>query len=291
MGRRARYRRREVPRRRSAIWRAVGLAILLRGHHGARAARRHSSVAPRQEILGLSFHHLRQRLLHRLCRRHRADRRSRSARDGEIRSDRDLGHQSGEHPGQRHDPRDARPQRTQRQDRRGRRLHERHDGAGRSRRDGEARHRRRARLRGDALPVPRRQSGLGLSRKIHRRAARDGSACALARSAMGRGDHRLPGRDHRGIRPPRRRDQARLLPARLRLRALAQRPGQHARGKLHPGDYRRLAARGRRRVPQQRRHLSLGQVDDRRQRRARQIDPHARSVARRRRSSAATARR
>ena len=32
---------------------------------------------------------------------------------------------------------------------------------------GETRHRRRARLRGDALPVPRRQGRLGLSRQIH----------------------------------------------------------------------------------------------------------------------------
>ena len=248
----------------AALRRAVGLALLLRRHHGPRAARRHPPPAPRQEILGLPFHHLRQRLLHRLCRRHRPDRRPRSARDGEIRSGRDLGHQSGEHPGQRDDARDPRPQGARRQDRRGRRLHERHDGAGRSRRDGEARHRRGARLRGDALPVPRRQGGLGLSRQIHRRAARAGSACAQPRSAMGGGDHRLPGRDHRGIRPPRRRDQARVFPAGLRLLALAQRAGQHARGKLHPGDHRRLAARGRRRVPQQRRHLPLGQVDDRR---------------------------
>ena len=50
---------------------------------------------------------------------------------------------------------------------------------------GEARHRRRARLRGDALPVPRRQGRLGLSRTIHRRAARTGSASAHARPAMG----------------------------------------------------------------------------------------------------------
>ena len=50
--------------------------------------------------------------------------------------------------------------------------------------------------------------------------------------------------------------QARLLPPRLRLLALAQRRRQHARGKLHPGGDRRLAARGRRRLPHQRRHLS-----------------------------------
>ena len=42
---------------------------------------------------------------------------------------------------------------------------------------GEARHRWRAGVRGDALPVPRRQGGLGLSRQIHRRAARARSAC------------------------------------------------------------------------------------------------------------------
>src|SRR6478752_5250048 len=50
-----------------------------------------------------------------------------------------------------------------RQDRGRRRLHERHHGAGRSGGAGEARHRWRARLRGDALPFPRRQSRLGLS--------------------------------------------------------------------------------------------------------------------------------
>ena len=62
--------------------------------------------------------------------------------------------------------------------------------------------------------------------------------------------------------------QARLLPARLRLFALAQRRGQHARGKLHPGGDRRLAARRRRRLPHQRRHLQARQDADRRPRRA-----------------------
>ena len=47
-----------------------------------------------------------------------------------------------------------------------------------------------------------------------------------------------------------RRAQARLLPARLRLLALAQRRGQHACGELHPVRDRRLAIRRRRRVPQ-----------------------------------------
>ena len=112
--------------------------------------------------------------------------------------------------------------------------------------------------------------------------ARARGARAHARAGLGLAHHRLPGRDHRGVRPAGRLDQARLFPARLRLLALAQRAGQHARGKLHPGGDRRLAARGRRRVPQQRRHLSLEQVDDRRPRRARQVGAHARPVARRR---------
>ena len=112
-----------------------------------------------------------------------------------------------------------------------------------------------------------------------------------ARSAMGGGDHRLSGRDDRGIRAARRREQARLLPARLRLLALAQRRGQHACGKLHPGGHRRLAARRRRRLPQQRRHLSLEQDDDRRPRHARPVGPHARPVAHRRDPRPATARR
>ena len=49
---------------------------------------------------------------------------------------------------------------------------------------------------------------LGLSRTLHRRAARARGARALARPAMGLGDHRLPGRDHRGVRPAARRAQA-----------------------------------------------------------------------------------
>ena len=72
-----------------------------------------------------------------------------------------------------------------------------------------------------------------------------------------------------------------LLPPRLRLRPLAQRRPQHARGAVHPGRDRRLAARGRRRLPQQRRHLPLEQVADRGPRRRRPERAHARSVAHR----------
>ena len=71
---------------------------------------------------------------------------------------------------------------ARRQDRRRRHLHERDHAAGRSRRADPARHRRRARLRGDALPVSRRQGRPRLSRSLYRCAGRAGSSiCAAAR--------------------------------------------------------------------------------------------------------------
>ena len=172
VGRRARSRRRAVPARRTTARLRSGVAVLLRRHHGPRAARRHQSAAPRQEIFRLLLHHLRQSGVDRFHRRHRQARRRRSARNGEVRPGDDLGHQCGEHPGQCDDARDARPQGTRRQDRRRRHLHELDHAAGRPGGADPARHRRRAGLRGDALPVPRRQGRLGLSRALHRRAAR-----------------------------------------------------------------------------------------------------------------------
>ena len=210
--------------------------------------------------------------------------RARSARDGEVRSRGDLGDQRGQHPGQRDDARDPCPQGARRQDRGRRHLHERHHGAGRPAGADPARHRRRARLRGDALPVPRRQGRLGLSRTLHRRTARVGRTRSAARPAMGRGDHRLRCRHHRGLRQARRRNQARLFPPRLWILALAQRLRQHARGKLHSGGDRRLAARRGRGLLQQPCDLSPRQEHDRGARRARSLDPRARSVARRRRA-------
>ena len=93
--------------------------------------------------------------------------------------------------------------------------------------------------------------------------------------------HRLSGRDHRGVRHARRRAQARLLPPRLRLRPLAQRHRQHACGELHRGGARLMGAGRRRRVPQQRRDLSLEQDHHRGARRDRPDDPPARPVAHR----------
>ncbi len=72
-------------------------------------------------------------------------------------------------------------------------------------------------------------------------------------------DHRRAGRNDRSIRQADRRHQARFLPARLRLFALAQRRRQYARGKLHSGGHRRLAVGRRRRLPHQRRHLQARQ--------------------------------
>ena len=66
-----------------------------------------------------------------------------------------------------------------------------------------------------------------------------------------------PRGDDRSLCPPGRRASARLLSPRLRFFAFAQWRGQHARGKLHRRGHRRMAARRRRRVSQQRRDLPL----------------------------------
>ena len=133
--------------------------------------------------------------------RHRAHRRARPARDGEVRPGGDLGHQPGQHPGQRDDPCDARPQGARRQDRRRSTSTERHHGAGRPAGADPSRHRRCARLRRDALPVPRRPRGLGLSRALHRRAARARRARAARRTPQwAAAITGCDGRDDRGVR-------------------------------------------------------------------------------------------
>ena len=87
-------------------------------------------------------------------------------------------------------------------------------------------------------------------------------------AGMGERHHRPDGRRDRDLRQDGRHHAQDLLPAGLRLRALAQRRPQHARRAVHSVGHRRVAARGRRRLPQQRRHLPLEQVADRRPRRA-----------------------
>ncbi len=80
-----------------------------------------------------------------------------------------------------------------------------------------------------------------LSRKIHRRSARAGSASRDPHAGMGGGDHRAVGRRDRGVRAADRHDEEDLLPPRLRLCPPAQRLGQHACRAVDPGGDRRLA--------------------------------------------------
>ena len=151
-------------------------------------------------------------------------------------------------------------------------------------------HRRRACLRGDALPVSRRLCGLGISGKIHRRAARTGSSiCARATPEWAARITGCPVETIEAFARAGRRAQARLFPPRLRLLALAQRRRQHACRELHRGGARRLAATKAaapstttaRSITGTRR-MTEG-LDARRP-----LDPPARSVAHRRRSSAAS---
>ena len=246
LGRGARRGRRGVSLRDAAIWQRDGLALLLRRHHGPRAARRHQPPAPHAALLGLALDHLRHAVRRRLEGGPRQalgrDRRG----DGALGPDRDLGHQPGEHAGQRDDPRRPGAQGARRQARGGRPLSLEHGGAGGHAPGAAPRHRRRARLRRHARAVPRRLRRSRLSRPLRRRRCRARGASRRAHARMGRPDHGPLRRDDRGLRPALRPDQALLSAARLRLHALAQRCRQHARRLLPAGGDRRLAARGRR---------------------------------------------
>ena len=203
LGRGARHRRREVRRGRGEARRGGGVAVFLRRHHGAGAARRHPSAAPRQEVLRPVRHDLHQPGVDRLHRRHRPPRRARSARDGEIRSRRDLGDQCGRDADQRDDPCGAGAEGARRQDRGHRRLSQRDDEAGGYPADPEAGDGRGVCLRGDACPLPRRSRRLGLSRALHGLSARARGASEDADAGMGVGDHRaLASRRSRASRAP-----------------------------------------------------------------------------------------
>ena len=89
----------------------------------------------------------------------------------------------------------------------------------------------------------------------------------------------LAPRGDRGFRGARRHDEAHLLSPRLRVRAPAQRHRRHACRELHRGGDGGVGARGRRRVPQQRRHLPFRQDPDRGSRCARSRGTAARPVA------------
>ena len=168
----------------------------------------------------------------------------RSARDGESRLRRDLGHQRGAHPGQRDDPRHPRPARSA------------------ARRSSSIDIYRNATVEQADLGLVLRPGTDGaLACAVMHVLFRDGLAdrdylarytdapaeleahLASAHARMGRGDHRARRRP-RSRRSPRLVGPrpAHLLPPRLRLHPPAQRRGQHARGALHPGGDRRLAA-------------------------------------------------
>ena len=83
---------------------------------------------------------------------------------------------------------------------------------------------------------------------------------------------------HRDVRQVGRHHAAQLFPFGLRLRAVAQRLGVDACRVVHPGHHRRLAARRRRRLPQEQCHLPLGQDADRRARCAQGRRAAARSI-------------
>ena len=133
-------------------------------------------------------------------RRDGAHGRRRSARNGQVRLHRHLGHQRGRDAGQPDDPRDAGAKGARGENRRHRHLRHRDDAAGGSGAAPQARHGRRAGLRGHARAVPRRLRRSRLSRALRRRAARIGGPSADARSRLGERDHRPQRRIHRSLR-------------------------------------------------------------------------------------------
>ena len=203
MGRSAGRDRGAVRRGRARFRGGVGVALLLCRHHGPRHARRHQPSRPCEKIFPVLPDDMRQHRAGRVCHRHRQDRRRRSARNGRLRPDRDLGHQSGEYPGQRDDPCGPRAQGARRQDRGGRYLQQRHHEAGRYQDHPAPRHRRRLCLRRHACAVPRRLCRSRLSRALYRLSGRTRGASCDPHAGMGFIDLRRAGRGDRGALPAR----------------------------------------------------------------------------------------
>ena len=280
VGRRARHRRRAVHRQGAPARQRDGVAVLLRRHDGAGAARRHQPAAPRDEVLALVLDHLRDAVRHRLDRRRRRQARRRRARGRRaFRPGGDLGRQSGEHPGQRHDPRHAR-QEARRQAGRGRSLPHRHGRAGRHPSRGASRHRRRA---------GRRPSCMSCSRK----AMPTGTTCAATPTAP---DELAA---HVATRTPEWAAEITGLSVE-EIVAFARLYGQtkaafirchhgfsrsrNGAANMHAVDLpaggdRRLEVQGRRRALRPHRHVPAQQDADRRPRHGRPLDARARPVA------------
>ena len=242
-------RRGAFPRCRAPLRRRKRLALFLRGHDGPRDARRARAPDARQALFALLRLDLRRHRLAGLSRRNRAHGRRRSARDGQVRLRRHLGHERRRDAGQCDDPRDAGAKGARREDRRHRHLRHRDDAPGGSG-AASASPARTARspapsctsLFRDGSPTAPISRATPTRRASWRRISR------LARSALGERDHRPKRRSDRGLRGAGRAHEAHVLPSRLRLFAPAQRRGEHARGALHPGRHGRLGARGRRRA-------------------------------------------
>ena len=163
----------------------VGLALFLRRHDGARAARRDRPSAPRHALCAPALHLLRRARRRRMARRGRREVRHGFARDAGRRPDRRLGRQPGEHPSQRDDPYRAGAEEPGGKARGRRSLPHRYGGTGGPASGAQARHRRGARLRRHARPVPRRLRGPGVHGGIRRLPGRSGSPSAIPRTRLG----------------------------------------------------------------------------------------------------------
>ena len=246
-------------------WRRGGVAVLLRRHDGTGAARRHQPAAPRHALFPAGQDDLHVDLRGRLDGRRRPLHRTGPARDGALRPDRDVGRQPGVHPGQRDDAYRARTEGARREAGGGRSVSHRHRCGGGHASGAAARHRWRAGLRGDACRVPRRLCRSRLSWRGSPIVPAGLEAHLAARVARN-GRRRSPACRSQQIEDFARlycATQRSLYPHRLRLRALAQRRGDHARGDLPADGHRQVAARRRRRAVEQSRHLQLGQDADR----------------------------
>ena len=270
LGRGARPCRGRFAARCGEAWLRGGVAVLLCRHDGAGAARRHQPAAPRDALFAAEADDL-----HVACRK--------------------LGWLAGVGPSRGVDPREmaksdlivvwgGNPVSTQvnvmthisrARKERGAKLvvvdpyRTRHRRGRRHASGAAARHRRRAGLRGDACAFRdgyadrdylARYTDCPDELEAHLRSRGPDWAAAITG---------LPVAADRGFRAALRHDAAQLHPLRLRLRAHAQRRGEHARGDLPAGRHRRLAIRRRRRAVVQPRHVPLGQDADRRPGRAR----------------------
>ena len=259
------------------------MAVLLRRHDGAGAARRHQPAAPCDALFARGADDLQHADRCRLDGRGRRQARRRRARDRQIRPDRRVGRQSGLDPDQRDDPHRAGAKGARRPARRHRSLPHRHRRGRRYPSGAAARHRRRARLRRHACAV---QGGLRrprLSGALYRRPGRARSASRGARPGLGGARSPASAKPRSSTsRASMAAPSAAISGSATAFRDSAQRRGAAVRGELPAGGDRRLAVRGRRRALLEPRPAVARPDADRRARRRRSRDPHPRPVAHRR---------